>query len=540
LDAIADDTADANTAIADQTPNKGGREEMFTESQIKTAVVDVVGACNPAIREFLNAEIDNLWCLARMEACQYPMSFLVAQRCAIDVALDRAAFLFDQAKGSSKNTMNSVYAGRNVSDSTSHGQSQAWGCDWSDSSSFREFQRRADAHTRAQNYASSFDRMTSFLDGTDKSTSSAQGSSYGFDKADGVRDNTADSVTSGRSHSESEHNARSGQFTPNPGAESQGPIETIFDGNIDLPPIEIPAFKIFDFGAIGEVKTPVIPKGGIFSIGVGTVLEALGASASEVHPKSNGLGGGTTLPLLGSANCDPDDPLSITVLPDGEAHQSASMTIFIPIIIGSLSFTASNDLSHVVHPAAESDESISWSRQKSDATNEQHSRDESSGKDDAESNSSDQRDVHRYGESHRSGEAHSASVSNSNGQGFSESHDGSDRAAHGEGQSSSNTETVSDYTFRANGHSDDDYESFGIDETRSEVFSSLKAMRSMVQGQIDEAYLAVNAGMMSRVNLKKPKTVCVDPYHYWMGRVVKTGCCAACGSRVCVCGYSKN
>jgi hypothetical protein len=72
---------------------------VLTVNEQKQAVIALVGGVNAEVRQLLLKYIDQIWCAALQHSCEYPLTFLYAQREAIDFALAKLAPLVNQKRG---------------------------------------------------------------------------------------------------------------------------------------------------------------------------------------------------------------------------------------------------------------------------------------------------------------------------------------------------------------------------------------------------------------------------------------------------------
>lgn len=119
----------------------------LTVNEQKQAVIALVGGVNAEVRQLLVKHIDQIWCAALQHSCEYPLTFLYAQREAIDFALAKLAPLVNQKRGKTDAFRTAEGFTRSKSEAKTTQRGSGFSCDWSNTGSYASHQNNSDSWT---------------------------------------------------------------------------------------------------------------------------------------------------------------------------------------------------------------------------------------------------------------------------------------------------------------------------------------------------------------------------------------------------------
>lgn len=462
----------------------------------KQAIVGMVGAVDAEVRALIERNIDDIWCAAIRYSCEPTLTFLYAQKEAIDFALMWVAPKISTKKGQSEGYRVSQGAARAKSNSRLDGASQGWTCDWSNTGSYSSHQTNGDSWTRARSETDgeSYSFFYSHTWARGQSRSDEQS------RADSVRQSNTVRLNEGRSDGGSISFGHStedaGNYVPSPFPDPIFQYEPAVSIGICLDPL---------FNPLSNCNNP-IPNPPLNLTLSGKIVEAdfvqpFLETPRGCHPTRVGC---TVLPNEIECGQIPSEydtlfenfpRMPLCERENYSASSEVNVNVYIPIpLVGSLSIGGTWATTLESKPRCAQSRASGFSDSESLSTVYMRARAE--GRTQARSDGFGFRrnDAHVRAEGNAEGYTNARSATLSAAVTRSETHTGSDTNSHGESQSTSNTETES----RSRNTSwqktmSDRMHQFNIYKY-SDIFKALHGLRERVTNQIQQALGAFKVG----------------------------------------------
>lgn len=496
---------------------------MLTLAQQKQSVIELVGAVGQEIRDLVQANIDDIWCVAINYGCTYPLTVLYAQREAIDFALAWLVPRVSQKRGDTDAFRTTEGKTRTTAQARSNSRGQGWSCDWSNTASFANNRTNGDSWSRhrsaADHQASTFYFSHSW-DRSRRREDAASQSAYG---------RSSETARTNESQHYSEHSNRVA-------SQSVGGIHLTapFFSNLPLSPlsvkIKLPPLDIVINTPFGPITVPAGSWINAPLVDISPPFVGAGVSVCA----GAGVGCPTaTLGVIPPPSREDADNVSFgfpsfCLSPSYSASSEVSLNVAVPIpFVGSLSFSATWAAGAEQRPRCMASRTDAQSSSLSNARTWMRSKMRGGGSSQSDSIGTQQNDAH----TRANGAGNSTGLARSVGQSYSivvgESHSGSDTNSHGESQSTDlgNTRSQS----RGKGYQITTSDKQHIFDIRkySDMFTALNDLRAKIVAQIEESLQAMSQlyqrGKVRDARKIKP----ISPYALSMGMAAQNGLCEA-------------
>lgn len=457
----------------------------------KQAVISMVGAVNAEIRQALERNIDYIWCAAAKLNCNPTLTFLYAQKEAVDFALLWLAPKVSSKKGFGESYRVSQGAARARADSRLDGASQGWSCDWSNTGSFAVHQTNGDSWTRARSESDS--ESYSFF----SSHTWARGRSRSDEhsRAESVRQSTTTRLNEGESRgallSFGHTTEESGDYVSTPVVDEVFQHDPIIRIGVCKDPFLAPESSCppgnwfvgpFDLQFSGPIRPspPDLPEG-FFQTPFGCFPTLVTCSRVPTQTECG------EPPDERDALFENFPRMPMCLRRNYSSSAEVQFQIYIPIpALGSFSLGGTWGTSLEQKPRCAQSRASAFTESESLATVYMRSR--ASGRTEARSDGFGfrQNDSHVRGRGDAEGYSNARSATISGSVSRSETHSGSNTDSHGESQSSSNTESETRArNFSWQKTTSDRIHQFDI-QKYSDAFVALHALRERIWKQIEQ------------------------------------------------------
>ncbi len=472
----------------------------LTIAEQKQAVIALVGGVNAEVRHLLLKYIDQIWCAAAQHSCEYPLTFLYAQREAIDFALAKLAPLVNQKRGKTDAFRTAEGFTRSKADAKTVQRGSGFSCDWSNTGSYASHQTNSDSWSIGRSASDSSAQSFYYSHSWDRGRvrDDAQSRSVYERRANTTRRTESMDVTVGDSSSTSSERTQGTNAIP-----------TVILGDQAIPiRIAIPPFDIsFNTGTIlGTISLQKGPE-----IGPDIIIPSrqnLSLCAEQ------GVGCPSTIAnsdLVACGITDDQTPIDLSVCNltsySANAELFAQVTIPIPFV-GSFTFAGTWARNYESRPRCGRSLSESRTVGFSSASTWMRGNVRGDGSSRSESQGTRQNDAHTRANGSSSSSSFARSVGDAYTISIGESHSGSDTNSHGESQSQDlgNSRSQSRGIGLHKTTSDREHE-FDI-RMYSDAFKALNDLRLKVVAQIEEVLNAIGRQLYTKGKVRNTAKKC--------------------------------
>ena len=481
----------------------------LTVAEQKNAVIALVGGVNAEVRQLVAKYIDQIWCAALQHSCEYPLTFLYAQREAIDFALAKLVPLVNQKRGKTDAFRTAEGFTRSKAEAKTIQRGSGFSCDWSNTGSYASHQTNSDSWSIGRSASDSSAQSFYYSHTWDRGRvrDDAQSRSTYERTASNTRRTESQDVNVGDSNSTSAERTLGTNGVP-----------TIVLGNQVIPiKVAIPPFDLV-WNVGGLIQTITIQKGPEVGPDVPIYYQTNLSSCGE-QP----VGCPLTISnsdLVACGITDDNTPVDISVcsLSSYSANSELFAQITIPIpFLGSFTFAGTWARNYESRPRCGNSRSESRTVGFSSASTWMRGSVRGDGNSRSESLGTRQNDAHTRASGSSSSSNFARSVDDAYTISIGESHSGSDTNSHGESQSQDlgNSRSQSRGIGLHKTTSDREHE-FDI-RMYSDAFKALNDLRVKVVAQIEEVLNAIGKQLYTKGKVRNVSKKC-DINVYQLGR----------------------
>jgi len=490
----------------------------LTVNEQKQAVIALVGGVNAEVRQLLVKHIDQIWCAALQHSCEYPLTFLYAQREAIDFALAKLAPLVNQKRGKTDAFRTAEGFTRSKSEAKTTQRGSGFSCDWSNTGSYASHQNNSDSWTINRSASDSSAQSFYYSHTWDRGRvrDDAQSRSTYERRAGSTRRTESQDFSNSVTNSDSYERTNGMQSVPYIPLGSQ-----IIPVKVAIPPFDISWDTGTFLGTINLTRGPEVgPDVRVEFNQAAAPCDRLSVSCPLTISNSDLVACGIT---------DDDTPIDISIcaLQSYSANSELFSQITIPIpFLGSFTFAGTWAKNYESRPRCGRSTSIALSTGFSSAVTWMRGNVRGDGSSRSESQGTRQNDAHTRATGSSTSSSFARSVGDAYTISIGESHSGSDTNSHGESQSQDlgNSRSQSRGVGLHKTTSDREHE-FDI-RMYSDAFKALNDLRLKVVEQIEEVLNAIGRQLYTKGKVRDTQKKCdINVYQLGRGQVSDNAIC---------------